>query len=96
MDVSVVQQQMLVDLTRDALMDLNAEQRIHREKVNLVLRDMVSDIETLLISLGLTNSQEDALLNTINHSIKETMAVFEQGDRIEVRLEQVITKLKGG
>lgn len=93
---SLDQQQMLVELTRDALLDLNAEQRIHREKVNLVLRDMVSDIETLLISLGLTNAQEDALLNTINHSIKETMAVFEQGDRIEVRLEQVITKLKGG
>jgi DNA-binding response OmpR family regulator len=93
---SADKQQMLVDLTRDALLDLNAEQRIHREKVNLVLRDMVSDIETLLISLGLSNSQEDALLNTINHGIKETMLVFEQGDRIEVRLEQVITKLRGG
>lgn len=93
--LSADQHQRLVDLTRDALLDLNAEQRVHREKINMVLRDMVTDIDALLISLGLTESQEETLLDTIRRSIKQTMAIFDQGDRIETRLEQVISKLKG-
>lgn len=94
--LSADQQQLLVDLTRDALLDLNAEQRVHREKINMVLRDMVSDIEVLLVSLGLTETQENALMNTVGRSVERTMAIFDEGDKIETRLAQVITKLKGG
>ncbi|HET8870342.1 MAG TPA: hypothetical protein VFM48_07845, partial [Aquabacterium sp.] len=93
--LSADQQQLLVDLTRDALLDLNAEQRMHREKINMVLRDLVTDIDALLISLGLTESQEEALLNTVHRSINQTMAIFDEGDKIEDRLQQVIAKLKG-
>ncbi len=92
--LSVDQQQLLVDLTRDALLDLHAEQRVHREKINMVLRDMVSDIEVLLVSLGLTETQENALMNTVGRGIERTMAIFDEGDKIETRLAQVITKLK--
>jgi len=92
--LSVDKQQKLVDLTRDALLDLNAEQRFHREKISRVLRDMVSDIEALLVSLALTQSQEDALINTVNHSIQTAMNTFDEGDKIETRLELVIAKLK--
>lgn len=89
------QQQLLVDLTRDALLDLNAEQRVHREKIHMVLKDLVTDIDALLISLGLTEAQEEALLDAVHRSINQTMAIFDEGDKIEDRLHQVIAKLKG-
>lgn len=88
------QQQGWVELTREALLDLHAEQHVQREKIGMVLRDMVSDIEALLVSLSLSEAHENALMGTVGRGIERTKAIFAEGDKMETRLAQFIAKMK--
>lgn len=84
----------LVELTREALLDLNAQQRTHRQMISAVLQKLVEDVERSFVHLGLSDHQENMLGEVLRQRISEAMAVFDQGDKIEQLIEQVIRKLQ--
>lgn len=87
------QHQMLVSLTREALVDISAQQHANRMLMTQVFQRMNSEVEHSFIHLGLSETQEDHLSSTLKRHVSEALAVFDQIDEIEAHLNKLISKL---
>lgn len=85
---------MAVDMTRDALLDISAQQHANRMKVTHVFQQMNSEVEELFIHLGLSETQEELLSNTLRRHINEAISVFEQSGQIDTHLNNLIGRLR--
>lgn len=93
---SLGQTQRLVSLTREALIDISAQQHGTRLQIASVFQRMQEEIEQSFIHLGLTESQENLLASTLSRYVQEAMMVFDQSDRIEAHLQSLIDSLNSG
>lgn len=87
--------QKLVAATREALVDISAQQHANRLHMGQVFQRMHSEVEQSFIHLGLTESQEEHLSSTLRRYISEAMGVFDQSNQIEAHLNKLISKLNG-
>ncbi|MBI2733573.1 MAG: response regulator [Aquabacterium sp.] len=83
-----------VDMTREALLDISAQQHANRMKVTQVFQQMNSEVEQLFIHLGLSETQEELLSNTLRRHITEAIGVFEQSSLIDTHLNNLISRLR--
>lgn len=87
--------QKLVAATREALVDISAQQHANRMHMGQVFQRMHSEVEQSFIHLGLSESQEEHLSNTLKRYIGEAMGVFDHSNQIEAHLNKLISKLHG-
>jgi CheY-like chemotaxis protein len=85
--------QKLVAVTREALVDISAQQHANRLHMGQVFQRMHSEVEQSFIHLGLSESQEEHLSNTLRRYISEAMGVFDQSNQIEAHLNRLISRL---
>lgn len=87
--------QKLVAATREALVDISAQQHANRLHMGQVFQRMHGEVEQSFIHLGLSESQEEHLSNTLRRYISEAMGVFDQSNQIEAHLNKLISRLNG-
>lgn len=87
------QNQRLVTATREALVDISAQQHANRLQMSEIFQRMNSEIEMSFINLGLTDVQEDQLSDTLRRHIGEALSVFDHSNQIEGHLNKIIGKL---
>jgi CheY-like chemotaxis protein len=87
--------QKLVALTREALVDISAQQHANRLHMSQVFQRMQTEVEQSFIHLGLTESQEEHLSSTLLRYVNEAMAIFDHSNQIESHLKRLISKLNG-
>jgi CheY-like chemotaxis protein len=83
----------LVSATRDALVDISAQQHANRMLLGDVLQQLNQEVETAYIHLGLSESQEEHLSTLIRRCINEAMSLFDQSNEIEAHLQKLIVRL---
>ena len=85
--------QKLVDLTRDTLVDISAQQHAIRVQLGQILQHMHAEVEESFIHLGLSETQEETLSNTLRRHIDQAMSVFDQSNQIDQHMTRLIAKL---
>lgn len=83
----------LVAVTREALVDISAQQHANRMHLAHVFERMRFEVEQSFIHLGLTEQQEEQLAATLHRYIGEAMGVFDHSNQIEDHLNKLIDKL---
>lgn len=86
----------LVKLTREALIDISAQQHATRLQMNSVFQHMREEIENAFVHLGLTESQENLVAGTMTRHVQEALGMFDQSHQIEAHIESLIGKLTAG
>lgn len=86
--------QKMVTMTREALVDISAQQHANRLQMAQVFQRMNSEVEQLFIHLGLSESQEEQLANTLQRHTTEAMGVFDHSNQIDAHLNKLIARLK--
>lgn len=90
---SFEQTQRLVSATREALLDIAAQQHANRLQMSAIFQRMNSEIEMSFINLGLTETQEEQLSDTLRRHVGEAMGVFDDSNQIESHLSKLIGRL---
>lgn len=85
--------QRLIAATREALVDISAQQHANRMHLDQVFQRMRNEVEQSFIHLGLSESQEEQLSSTLQRHIGEAMAAFDDANQIESHLHKIIGKL---
>lgn len=85
----------LVDLTREALVDLSALGQAQRLQARSIFRKLAESVENSYLSLGLTHDQEDMLSSIIRRHSDEVLQALDSGQEFESRLADVIRLLTG-
>lgn len=85
--------QRLISATRDALVDISAQQHANRMHLGQVFQRMRSEVEQSFIHLGLSEQQEEHLASTLQRHVSEAMSVFDHSNQIEAHLNGLISKL---
>jgi CheY-like chemotaxis protein len=83
----------LVDLTREALVDISAQQHANRMQLSQVFQRLNSEVEQLFVHLGLSEQQEELMSSTLRRHISEAMAVFDHSHEIDDHLANLIHRL---
>lgn len=83
----------LVKLTREALIDISAQQHATRIQISTVFQHMREEIEHAFIHLGLSDTQEDLVTETLARHTEAVMKVFDQSQHIEQHLKHLIGRL---
>ncbi|MDO9236632.1 MAG: response regulator [Aquabacterium sp.] len=87
--------QKLISATREALLDISAQQHANRMQMGQVFQRMRSEVEQSFIHLGLTERQEEHLASTLQRHVAEALGVFDHSNQIEAHLKGLIAKLNG-
>ncbi len=85
----------LLNTTREILNDVEQEYRSNGEKNEGIMSDLVQRVESSFMHLGLSDEQEEALLNILSGAEKESIALYDSGLDLEKRIEFLVTELKG-
>jgi CheY-like chemotaxis protein len=88
-----VQSQRQVQATREAMVDIAAEQHANRIHLGKVFERLQSEIEYSFINLGLSATQEELLSTTLRRHVEEAMAVFDHSSQIQSTLNKLIERL---
>jgi CheY-like chemotaxis protein len=85
--------QKLVAATREALVDISAQQHANRMQMGQVFQRMDSEVEQSFVHLGLSETQEEHLSGMLKRYMAEALAVFDHSNQIEAHLQKLISKL---
>lgn len=82
----------VLDLTRSiARIQQHIEQQKEHKKFSMKIMDeMLANMETSFVNMGLTYNQEQELLGILNHSIDKSVKHFESGANIDEQFESII------
>lgn len=84
----------MVESTRGALIRVGETHEEHKIKSIRILADLISRVEESFTFLGLSEDQEDKMLQMINQAVSDTIKVYEEGLEIDARLASVMDDLK--
>lgn len=85
----------LVALTRETLVDIAAQQHANRMHLEQVFQRMRTAIEHAYIHLGLSETQEELLSDTVQRHLEQAMSIFDQSNQIDAHMQRLIRKLNG-
>jgi CheY-like chemotaxis protein len=91
---SLENSQHLVQITRDTLVDIAAQQHANRLQLGAIFQRMNSEVEQSFIHLGLSEVQEEHLSSTLRRHISEAMHIFDQSNQVDDHMTRLITRLK--
>lgn len=85
----------LIASTREALQDIENHHHRQRKEGDQILQDFRSQLDKMLLSLGLTQSQEEELLDRLQQTVDRTLALHDEdlvmGKNIKSLLNQLDT-----
>ena len=84
----------MVESTRNALIRVGETHEEHKIKSIRILADLISRVEESFSFLGLSENQEQKMLQMVNQAVHDTIKVYEEGLEIDARLESVMDDLK--
>jgi len=90
-----IQQQFMLQLisgARDALAEIEGPRKKQMSESSQIMEDFHKQLERMLLSLGLTQSQEDDLLQITQPATQRMMALYEQGHVVEQRMQALLQK----
>lgn len=83
----------LIAATRAALQEIEHHHQRQRTEGSLILQDFRSQLDKLLLSLGLTQSQEEELLERVQQTIDRTLALHDEGMTMGANMENLLKQL---
>lgn len=84
-----------VEESNRALKNIQSLQKIHKEKAVQIMDDVMRDIEHSFMSYGLTEDQEQLLLNLVQTGVNRSLENMEQGLEIDDQLHIIVERLGG-
>lgn len=78
---------------KNTLDEIHQQQDEHKKKGMTILDTMVSNVESHFFSMGLTDEQEQQLLNILSESVDQSLAHMEKGLKIDARIKQTVAEL---
>lgn len=85
----------LVAITREALVDISAQQHANRMHLEQVFQRLRAAVEASYIHLGLSDVQEEQLSDTLQRHIEQAMTVVDQSNQMEAHMNKLIRSLNG-
>jgi CheY-like chemotaxis protein len=79
--------------TKSSLDELRNNQEAHKKRSMEILDEMVEKVEGSFFSLGLTDAQEEQLLNLLSESVHESLEHLETGLKMDENIKHLVIKL---
>ncbi|MBT1445080.1 response regulator [Shewanella sp. JM162201] len=97
-DTSIAEQRMAMMLetvteSRTTLHEIEAFQRGYKQKNMQIMNDLMMDIETGFLSMGLSEDQEQWITRVITSKLDESVAHLESGLKVDEKLNRIIEQL---
>ncbi len=83
----------LIESSNKALVDFQAQQQAQKEKSVRIMENVMLNLETSFLSYGLTEEQENKLVNVIEKGIEQSMENFNQGLQIDEHMKMILNRL---
>ncbi len=84
----------IVELSKQDAVEIEKMQHEFKGRVTQILDDLLVDLESSFMSYGLTEEQEDILMEAVQKALKSTMDNFEITYLIDQKLKHLVTKLE--
>ena len=84
--------ELVVDANK-ALVEIDEKQKAHKEVSQTLMDKMLQDLEASFISWGLTEDQENILINLVQNNVDASLNHFEQGMKIDEEMRNIINRL---
>ena len=84
----------MVQTTRDALDHVEQTHETLKLKSMRTLADLIGKVEDSFSFMGLTEGQEEKLMNMINDAVKETIALYEENSSVDQNLLWAIEEVR--
>jgi len=85
--------QVIVD-TREALAEIQQTHSMQQENSVAILDRVLADLEGAFLSYGLTEEQEEALLEIVRHGIDKSLDNRDANQKVDAEFEKIIAKLE--
>ena len=79
----------------ESLREIQQMQLEHKKTSVQILDDMVLDVEQSFFPMGLTDTQEQQLLDLLHSAVEKKLEHFEKGVQIDGKVKQIIDSLSG-
>jgi CheY-like chemotaxis protein len=83
-----------VQESNQALKNIESMQKVHKEKALQIMDDVMKNLENSFLSYGLTESQENLLLNVVKAGVNQSLDNMEQGLKIDKQLHAIVDRLE--
>lgn len=83
-----------IESTREEIIEIDKVNRLQQTGVNAEISNIAKNIEAAFITLGLTEEQEQSLINIVNKAESNTDELYKKGIEIDQRFTKIIDKLK--
>lgn len=93
-----IQQQALMRLiagTRRALVEVERNRQSQQTKNSLILEGFRDHLERLFLTLGLSESQEEALIELVEQTSGQALALYDEGLVVEQQMQDLLAELDG-
>lgn len=80
--------------THEALQVIDRRHRAQGVKNNQIFQDLQKNFARSFLTLGITQSQEDELAETIEDAAKQARMIYEEGLEIGAHMEELVSQLK--
>jgi len=77
-----------------ALKNIQAVQKVHKEKAVQIMDEVLRKIEHSFLSYGLTEEQEDLLLNIVQTGVNQSLDNLEQSLQVDQQLHNIVERLE--
>ncbi len=93
-EARAMQLQLVTDRTREALERLREQYRLQKLNTGNILHNLAGRMDEMYMSLGLTESQEAEVDNTVKSSVAEALMLFDRGLDFDGQFASVLEELK--
>jgi hypothetical protein len=83
-----------VQESNQALKNIEAMQKVHKQKAVQIMDDVMRNLENSFLTYGLTESQENLLLDVVKAGINQSLDNLEQGLMIDKQLHAIVDRLE--
>jgi CheY-like chemotaxis protein len=93
-EARAMQLKRVTDRTREALEGLSEQYKLQKKNTSGILHDLGEKMDNLYMFLGLTDSQEAAVDNTVKNAVAEALVLFDRGLDFDGQFSAVLEELK--
>lgn len=85
----------LLTTTRDAMQRIDRRHRSHAEKNNQIFHDLQKSFDRSMLSIGITQSQEEELASMLEQAAVQAKALYDEGLEIGDHMATILQQLNG-